>query len=138
MVPGEETARIGVMAAAMGAWLVTGVIEKVGATLYCASLTFNPQGEIVNHHRKLMPTATERLVWAQGDGAGLGVVQTPMGVLGGAICWENYMPALRQAMYAKGWRSGAPPPSMSARSGSPRCAISPMRGGCSWSAPANI
>jgi len=101
-VPGEETARIGAMAASLDAWLVTGVIEKVGATLYCASLTFNPQGEIVNHHRKLMPTATERLVWAQGDGSGLGVVQTPMGVLGGAICWENYMPALRQAMYAKG------------------------------------
>jgi nitrilase len=101
-VPGEETARIGAMAAALRAWLVAGVIEKVGATLYCASLTFDPAGQLVNHHRKLMPTATERLVWAQGDGSGLGVVQTPMGVLGGAICWENYMPALRQAMYAKG------------------------------------
>lgn len=102
VVPGEETLRIAGMAAAMNAWLVTGVIEKVGTTLYCASLTFSPQGELVVHHRKLMPTGSERLIWAQGDGSGLGVATTPLGVVGGAICWENYMPALRQAMYAKG------------------------------------
>jgi nitrilase len=101
-VPGAETARIGAMAAGMGAWLVTGVIERVGASLYCSSLTFDPTGAIAIHHRKLMPTASERLVWAQGDGSGLGVARTPIGVVGGAICWENYMPALRQAMYAKG------------------------------------
>lgn len=101
-VPGDETIRIGTMASAMNAWLVTGAIEKVGTTLYCASLTFSPQGDLVAHHRKLMPTASERLIWAQGDGSGLAVAATPMGVVGGAICWENYMPALRQAMYAKG------------------------------------
>ena len=101
-VPGLETARIGKFAARMRAHLVVGVIERDGATLYCSALFFGPDGALLGKHRKLMPTASERLVWGQGDGSTLPAIDTPMGRLGAAICWENYMPSLRQAMYAKG------------------------------------
>ena len=101
-VPGPETARIGEFAARMRANLVVGVIEREGATLYCSALFFGPDGALLGKHRKLMPTASERLVWGQGDGSTLPAIDTPMGRLGAAICWENYMPSLRQAMYAKG------------------------------------
>jgi predicted amidohydrolase len=72
------------------------------ATLYCTALTISPEGKLLASHRKLMPTGTERLVWGQGDGAGLRVSDTPAGKVGVAICWENYMPLLRYALYAKG------------------------------------
>ncbi|NHN85264.1 nitrilase [Acetobacter musti] len=101
-VPGAETARIGSFAAQMKAFLVTGVIERDGTTLYCTALFFGPDGALLGKHRKLMPTATERLVWGQGDGSTIPVLDTPLGKLGAAICWENYMPTLRQTMYAKG------------------------------------
>ncbi len=101
-VPGPELAHIGGFAAQMRAHLVVGVIERDGATLYCTALFFGPDGALLGKHRKLMPTASERLVWGQGDGSTLPAIQTPMGRLGAAICWENYMPSLRQAMYAKG------------------------------------
>lgn len=100
--PGPEVARIGSFAAMMKAFLVTGVIERDGGTLYCTALIFGPDGQLVGKHRKLMPTASERLVWGQGDGSTLPVVETPIGRIGTAICWENYMPALRQTLYAKG------------------------------------
>ncbi|MFM9827343.1 MAG: carbon-nitrogen hydrolase family protein [Sphingomonas sp.] len=105
-VPGPETARIGEMAASIAATLVVGVIER-GAdpgrgTLYCTALTFGPDGALLARHRKLMPTASARLIWGQGDGSTLGVVDTPVGRVGAAICWENYMPALRQHYYAQG------------------------------------
>jgi nitrilase len=83
-------------------YLVIGVIERDGGTLYCTVLFFAPEGRYLGKHRKLMPTASERLVWGFGDGSTLPVFATPFGRLGAVICWENYMPLLRMAMYAKG------------------------------------
>jgi len=101
-IPGPEVAQIGSFAAKMKAHLVVGVIERDGATLYCSALFFGSDGELMAKHRKLMPTASERLVWGFGDGSTLAVMDTPVGKIGAAICWENYMPNLRQAMFAKG------------------------------------
>ncbi len=81
--------------------LVVGVIEREIGTLYCTVLFFAPDGSYLGKHRKLMPTAMERLVWGFGDGSTLPVFDTPLGRLGAVICWENYMPLLRTAMYAK-------------------------------------
>ncbi|WKE47434.1 carbon-nitrogen hydrolase family protein [Gluconobacter oxydans] len=102
VVPGLETERIGSFAQRMSAYLVVGVIERDGATLYCTALFFGPDGTLLGKHRKLMPTGTERLVWGQGDGSTIPVFNTEIGRLGAAICWENYMPDLRQSMYARG------------------------------------
>jgi len=93
---------IGKIARACGLTLITGVIERVGGTLYCTAATFGPGGELLGSHRKLVPTAHERLLWGQGDGSTLGAVDTPSGRIGCVICWENYMPLLRMAMYAQG------------------------------------
>ncbi len=101
-VPGPETGRIGAFAAEMRAFLVVGVIERDGGTLYCSALFFGDDGALLGKHRKLMPTASERLIWGQGDGSTLPVIETRVGKLASAICWENYMPALRQTYYAKG------------------------------------
>jgi nitrilase len=78
-----------------------GVVERDGGTLYCAALFFSPEGYL-GKHRKLMPTAAERLTWGFGDGPTLPVYDTSLGRLGAVICWENYMPMLRMTMYAKG------------------------------------
>ena len=101
-IRGPECARIGAFAQKMKAHLVTGVIERDGGTLYCTALFFGPGGSLLGKHRKLMPTASERLIWGQGDGSTLTVIDTAIGKIGAAICWENYMPNLRQALYAKG------------------------------------
>jgi nitrilase len=101
-VPGPATASIGAAARAGQLFLVVGVIEREGGTLYCTALFFGPDGALLGKHRKLMPTAMERLVWGQGDGSTLTVLDTAIGRLGTVICWENYMPLLRMAMYAKG------------------------------------
>ncbi len=101
-VPGPETAELAGLSQRTGAHLVIGVIERSGATLFCSALFFSPDAGLVAKHRKLMPTGTERLIWGQGDGSTLPVVETPVGRLGTAICWENHMPLLRTAMYAKG------------------------------------
>jgi nitrilase len=85
-----------------GATLVVGVIERAGATLYCTALFVDPERGLVAKHRKLMPTGTERLIWGQGDGSTMPVVESSAGRLGAAICWENHMPLFRTAMYAKG------------------------------------
>jgi nitrilase len=77
-------------------------MEKDGGTLYCTVLFFGPDGTLLGKHRKLMPTAMERLIWGFGDGSTITVLDTPFGKLGAVICWENYMPLLRTAMYAKG------------------------------------
>ena len=101
-VPGPATAEIGAAARDHQLHLVVGVIERDGGTLYCTVLFFGPDGRLLGKHRKLMPTALERLVWGFGDGSTLTVLDTALGKLGAVICWENYMPLLRMAMYAKG------------------------------------
>ncbi|MCE0451509.1 carbon-nitrogen hydrolase family protein [Brevibacillus sp. AF8] len=106
VVPSEETDRLGEAARKAGVYLVIGVIEKdnenSGGTLYCSVLFFGPDGELLGVHRKLKPTASERLIWGEGDGSTLPVFDTPYGKIGALICWENYMPLARAAMYAKG------------------------------------
>ncbi|MFM9894081.1 carbon-nitrogen hydrolase family protein [Achromobacter xylosoxidans] len=101
-VPGPETDALAALSQRTGASLVIGVIERAGSTLYCTALYFDPAAGLAAKHRKLMPTGTERLIWGQGDGSTLPVVETAAGRVGGAICWENHMPLLRTAMYAKG------------------------------------
>lgn len=100
-VPGPAVDRLAGIAAENSLHLVVGVVERDGGTLYCTALFFSPEGYL-GKHRKLMPTAAERLVWGFGDGSTLPVFDTPFGRLGAVICWENYMPLLRMAMYAKG------------------------------------
>ncbi|MGA4494892.1 carbon-nitrogen hydrolase family protein [Vreelandella venusta] len=101
-VPGPETEALADLSARTGATLVVGVIERDGSSLYCSALFFDPEQRLIGKHRKLMPTGTERLIWAQGDGSTLTTVNTQAGTAGAAICWENHMPLLRTAMYAKG------------------------------------
>jgi nitrilase len=101
-VPGPETEALRGLSRRTRASLVVGVIERGGNTLYCTALFFDPEQGLVAKHRKLMPTGTERLIWGQGDGSTLPVVESTAGKLGTAICWENHMPLLRTAMYAKG------------------------------------
>ena len=101
-VPGPETEELAGLSQRTGAHLVVGIIERSGNTLYCTALFFSPEGGLAAKHRKLMPTGTERLIWGQGDGSTLPVLDTPAGRIGAAICWENHMPLLRTAMYAKG------------------------------------
>ncbi len=100
-VPGPQTAAIGAAARAAGLTLTMGVIERDGGTLYCTALFFGADGSLLGKHRKLMPTAAERLCWGFGDGSTLSTVETPWGRMGAVICWENYMPLLRTAMYDK-------------------------------------
>jgi nitrilase len=101
-VPGPETAAIAETAAKHRAHIVTGVIERDGGTLYCSVLHFDDNGALIGKRRKLMPTASERLIWGMGDGSTLDVVQTSFGRVGSVICWENYMPMLRMALYDGG------------------------------------
>jgi nitrilase len=86
----------------LGIWLLVGVDERDGGSLYNTLLTFAPDGSLAARHRKLMPTGGERLVWGMGDGSTLRVVDTPFGRVGGLICWENYMPLARAALYGRG------------------------------------
>ena len=79
-----------------------GVIEKDNGTLYCTALIISKKGELLGKHRKIMPTAMERLIWGFGDGSTLPVIDTNIGKIGSVICWENYMPLMRMAMYSKG------------------------------------
>lgn len=85
-----------------GVWLVVGVDERDGGTIYNTVLYFGPDGRLVERHRKLMPTGSERTVWGMGDGSTLRTVAAPFGRLGGLICWENYMPLARFHLYAQG------------------------------------
>jgi nitrilase len=104
-VPSAEADRIGAAAREHGVWLVVGVNELDPArpgTLYNSLLYYSPDGELALHHRKLVPTNHERLVWGQGDGRGLRALETPIGRIGGLICWENYMPLARFSLYESG------------------------------------
>lgn len=100
-VPGPEVAKLEETAQSHNVHLVVGVIERDGGTLYCTVLFFSPDGYL-GKHRKLMPTASERLVWGYGNGSTLPVYDTSLGKLGAVICWENYMPLMRMTMYSKG------------------------------------
>jgi nitrilase len=101
-VPGPTTEFIGNTARDNSVYIVVGVIERDGGTLYCTALTFGPDGTLLAKHRKLMPTAMERVIWGSGDGSTIPVRQTTIGKIGSVICWENYMPLLRMAMYSMG------------------------------------
>ena len=105
-VPGPATEALGEAARQTNVYLVVGVIERdsqfSGGTLYCTMLYFGPDGQLLGKHRKIKPTASERLIWGEGDGSTLTVLDTPIGKMGGLICWENYMPLARMALYGKG------------------------------------
>ncbi|MGH9916300.1 MAG: carbon-nitrogen hydrolase family protein, partial [Pyrinomonadaceae bacterium] len=107
VVPGRESRMLGSAASDLGVVLVIGVNERVdqgagNGTLYNSLLTLGHDGELLNHHRKLVPTYTERLVWGHGDGDGLKSVGTFAGRMGGLICWEHWMPLARQALHVSG------------------------------------
>jgi nitrilase len=105
-VTSPDTELLGEAAKENEVYLVMGVIEKdsvySGGTLYCSLIYFGPDGRLLGKHRKLKPTAAERLIWGEGDGSTLPVFSTELGRIGGLICWENYMPLARMAMYGKG------------------------------------
>ncbi len=106
-VQGQEGARLSALAKSLGITLIIGVSERVAAgagrgTLYNAILTYGSDGALLNHHRKLVPTHTERLVWGPGDADGLRAVDTPSGRVGGLVCWEHWMPLARQALHDSG------------------------------------
>jgi nitrilase len=105
-VPGDETEILGEAARTAAVHLCVGVVERDSTygrgTLFCTLLYFGPDGGLLGKHRKLKPTAAERLIWGEGDGSTLTVVDAPFGRVGGLICWENYMPLARMAMYGKG------------------------------------
>jgi nitrilase len=105
-VPGPAVERMGEAARAAGVYLCVGVVERDSTysrgTLFCTLLYIGPDGTLLAKHRKLKPTAAERLIWGEGDGSTLSTVETPFGTVGGLICWENYMPLARMSMYGKG------------------------------------
>ncbi|MCB9080573.1 MAG: carbon-nitrogen hydrolase family protein [Lewinellaceae bacterium] len=103
-VPGPVTDRLASLAQQYQVWLAVGVTERTAnhGTLYCSLLYFSPEGLLAGRHRKLKPTASERIVWGEGAGDDLHVHATPLGNLGGLICWENYMPLARYALYEQG------------------------------------
>jgi nitrilase len=105
-IPSTTTQVLGEAVRQAGVYLAIGVIERdahfSGGTLYCTMLYFDPQGQVIGLHRKLKPTGAERLIWGEGDGSTLTVLPTPLGKIGGLICWENYMPLARMALYSKG------------------------------------
>lgn len=106
-VPGKETELLGRLAREHKLTIVIGVNEKIisgkgNGSIFNTLLTIDRKGRIANHHRKLVPTFTEKLVWAPGDGYGLNAVDTEFGRVGGLICWEHWMPQARQAMHESG------------------------------------
>ena len=101
-LPGPDSDRLGGIAREHGLWLALGANELDRGTIYNALLVYGPDGELALHHRKLVPTNHERLVWGPGNGAGLEAVETALGRVGGLICWENLMPRARFALYETG------------------------------------
>ncbi len=100
--PGPETEMLAGWARELSLHIVVGVVERDGGTLYCSSLLFTPEAGLRYKHRKLMPTAMERILWGMGDGTTMQVIETQIGRIGMAICWENYMPMYRQHLYSQG------------------------------------
>ena len=104
-VPGPEIDRLANLTNELGIYLSIGVTEKNGygldGSLHCSNLFFGPEGYL-GRHRKLKPTAAERVIWGEDDGSTITVVDTPYGKMGSLICWENYMPLARMALYMKG------------------------------------
>lgn len=101
-LPGPVAESLVELAIETSATLVVGIIERSGGTLYCTALTVEPTQGLVAKHRKLMPTAAERIMWGQGDGTTMPVIETPVGRIGTAICWESYMPLYRTWLYSQG------------------------------------
>ena len=103
-IPGKETVQLANWAKEAKAYVVIGVTEKdkISGTLYCSLLYFSPQGQLIQRHRKIKPTAAERIIWGEGDGSDLNVLDIPIGRMGGLICWENYMPLARMVLYEQG------------------------------------
>jgi hypothetical protein len=135
-VPGPAADRLGAIARENEVWLVTGVNERDpsrSSTLYNALLYHAPDGSLALHHRKLVPTNHERLIWGQGDGGGLRALPTELGRIGGLICWENYMPLARFALYESGSTSHRQPTTETP--GRPRSSTSPASPARSSSLP---
>lgn len=113
VVPSKTTDILAEAAKKHQVFLVMGITEKdaerVSSTLFCTTLYFGPDGAFLGKHRKLKPTGSERLIWGEGNGSTLTVVDTPYGPMGGLICWENYMPLARQSMYSQGVKIYAAP-----------------------------
>jgi nitrilase len=101
-IPSAESDRLGEIAREHALWLAVGANELDGGTIYNSLLLYSPEGGLALHHRKLMPTNHERLVWGLGDGGGLEAIETDIGKVGGLICWENFMPLARFALYQSG------------------------------------
>ena len=106
-IPSREAQMLAKAACDHKVVLVIGANERVdegpgNGTLYNTLLTFGSDGVLLNHHRKLIPTYTERIVWGQGDGGGLKAVNTSVGRIGGLICWEHWMPLARQVLHDSG------------------------------------
>ncbi|NHJ49656.1 MAG: carbon-nitrogen hydrolase family protein [Asgard group archaeon] len=104
-IPGPGITSLGKIAKKNSVYLIVGIAEREagfnGGTLYCSMVYFDPKGHYLGKHRKLKPTGAERLIWGEGDGSTLTVIDSPFGKIGGLICWENYMPLARTAMYSK-------------------------------------
>jgi nitrilase len=101
-IPSAASDRLGQIARESGLWIAVGANELERGTIYNALLLYSPEGELALHHRKLMPTNHERLVWGLGTSEGLTAVPTPIGRIGGLICWENMMALARFALYESG------------------------------------
>jgi predicted amidohydrolase len=104
-IPSASTARLGQAAQQANAYVVMGINERdtvSRGTLYNTQLYIDPAGEVIHRHRKLMPTFTERTIWGMGDGSDLDVLETPLGRVGGLICWEHEMTLAKYALYAQG------------------------------------
>lgn len=103
-VPSAASDKLAAIAAKHQVYLVVGITEKskVGGSLYCSLVYYTPKGELMGMHRKVKPTAAERIIWGEGDGTDIEVYDTPFGKIGGLICWENYMPLARMKLYEQG------------------------------------
>ena len=105
-IPSPSMDKLSKIAKENEVFLIAGIIERDSSysksTFYCTIVYFDPNGKYLGKHRKLKPTGSERLIWGEGDGSTLTVIETPYGTIGGLICWENYMPLARTAMYSKG------------------------------------